>query len=51
MTSLIAVICALITDIASRVFLDATPAEGLIIYLVSFLAFRTVFKELKGESE
>jgi len=48
---LLSVIYAIITDILACVFLDATPAEGLIIYFVSFLAFRATFKELKEESK
>lgn len=51
MTFLLSVIYAIVTFILACVFLGATPAEGLIIYFVSFLAFRATLKELKEESE
>jgi hypothetical protein len=40
-------ILAFITDMLSFVFLDATPAEGFIIYLTSFLVYRTILQEIK----
>jgi hypothetical protein len=43
----LSVMFAMITDILSRVLLDASSAEGLIIYFVSFLAYMTAFKEIK----
>jgi hypothetical protein len=49
MVFLLSVIYAIVTFILARVFLDATPSEGLIIYFVCFLACRAAFKELKEE--
>ena len=51
MAFLLSVLYSIFTLILARVFLDATPAEGLIIYFVSFLACRATFKELKEESK